>query len=269
MRHRRLTRRPSHLPFGFALLRERLRALQRVLGPLQHEGEQRRSLIRHRAPGSGCGDDRVLAIMWSPRSADGGVVDTPGRAGALTRPRRVVRGYAGPSSCPCSTRSSSCPGSGPGSSPTGESRSGDGKTQQDTVPGAGLAAVLLVLDMVHIARRRGLAAPAGPPALAVPQDHCVADARGDGLGVPDVQRKARPAEADAELPAAQERGQPAGAGQQVHGLADDRLLQGLQARVVPGRARPRRCRPYRGAGACRTARIAGSSRPGRPGSRPR
>ena len=36
------------------------------------------------------------------------------------------------------------------------------ETKQDAVPGAGLAAVLLVLDVVHVARRRGLVAAARP-----------------------------------------------------------------------------------------------------------
>src|SRR5205807_6355182 len=83
------------------------------------------------------------------------------------------------------------------------------KTQQDTILGAGLAAVLLVLDVVHVTRRRGLVAPGGPPALTIPQDHRVADRGRDRLGVPDIQRQAGAAEADAELPAAQEAGQPA------------------------------------------------------------
>jgi len=79
--------------------------------------------------------------------------------------------------------------------------------------------------VVHLARRRGLVTPSGPPAALVPQDDRVADPGRDGLGVPDVQRQAGSAQARAELPAAQEARQPARAGQQVHGLLDDGLLQ--------------------------------------------
>ena len=46
----------------------------------------------------------------------------------------------------------------------------------------------------------------------------------DVLAVADVQRQAGAAEPGAELLAAEERGQPAGAGQKVNGFADDRLL---------------------------------------------
>ena len=62
--------------------------------------------------------------------------------------------------------------------------------------------MLLVLDMVHVARGRGLVAAAGEPAVPVPQGHRVADPGRDRLGVPDVQRQARPAQPRAELPAA-------------------------------------------------------------------
>jgi hypothetical protein len=97
--------------------------------------------------------------------------------------------------------------------------------QQDTVLGAGLAAVLLVLDVVHVAGGGRLVAAAGEPAVPVAQGHRVADARRDGLGVPNVQRQARAAQPGAQLPAPQERREPARAGQQVHGLADNRLLE--------------------------------------------
>ena len=59
----------------------------------------------------------------------------------------------------------------------------------------------------------------------------MADPGRDGLGVPDVQRQARPAEAGAELAAAQERREAAGAGQQVDGLADDGSLEGFAGRA--------------------------------------
>ena len=80
-----------------------------------------------------------------------------------------------------------------------------------------------VLDVMHLAGGRGLVAAAGPPAPPVPQDDGVADARRDGLAEPDVQRQAGPGQPGAELPGPQEAGQAAGTGQQVGGLADDRL----------------------------------------------
>ncbi len=74
-----------------------------------------------------------------------------------------------------------------------------------------MATVGLVLDVMHLARRGRLAAPAGPLAVAVPQGDRVADPGRDGLGVTNVQRQARPGEPGAQLPAPQERRQPAGA----------------------------------------------------------
>src|SRR5512146_2039488 len=71
----------------------------------------------------------------------------------------------------------------------------------------------------------GLVAAAGPLAVLVPQPDRVPDARGDGVGVADVQRQARSAQHRLELLAAQERGESAWAGQQLDGLADDGLLQ--------------------------------------------
>src|ERR1700722_1765885 len=49
------------------------------------------------------------------------------------------------------------------------------KTQQDALPGAGVAAVGFVLDVVHLARGGGLGAAAGPPAVLVPEHNGVAD----------------------------------------------------------------------------------------------
>src|SRR5258706_12515641 len=49
------------------------------------------------------------------------------------------------------------------------------ETQQDAVLGAGLAAVLLVLGVVHLAGAGGLVAAAGPLAVPVPPQHRVAD----------------------------------------------------------------------------------------------
>jgi hypothetical protein len=96
--------------------------------------------------------------------------------------------------------------------------------QQDTALGAGLAAILLVLDVVDFTGGGGLIAAPGPPAVPVPEDDRVADARRDGGAVPDVQRQARPAQPDPELAAAQEAGQPAWAGEQVDGLRGGYLL---------------------------------------------
>ena len=72
--------------------------------------------------------------------------------------------------------------------------------------------------------------------MLVPQGHRVADPGRDGLGVPDVQRQARPAQPRPELLAAQEAGQPARPGQQVHGLAHGRLT----AYCCRGTSTPRR-----------------------------
>jgi hypothetical protein len=99
--------------------------------------------------------------------------------------------------------------------------------------------------MVHLTGRGGLVAPAGPLAVLVPQHDRAADPCGDGLGVADVQRQAGPAEAGAELPAAHEGGEAAGAGQQVHGRADDRPLEGF-----PGQAGIRGRDARLTAGAC-------------------
>src|SRR5580658_7134210 len=99
--------------------------------------------------------------------------------------------------------------------------------KQNTISEIGLAAVGLVPDVVHLAGRRGLVAPAGPPAVLVPEPDRAADPGRDVLGVAHIQRQAQPAEPGAELAAAQEARQPAGPRQQVHGLADDRLLESL------------------------------------------
>jgi hypothetical protein len=77
------------------------------------------------------------------------------------------------------------------------------EAQEHAVFDAGLAAVGLVPDVVHLARGGGLVAPPGPLAVLVPQDDRVADPGRDGLAVADVQRQARPGQPGAELPAAQ------------------------------------------------------------------
>src|SRR6266567_6692330 len=58
------------------------------------------------------------------------------------------------------------------------------RAEQDTVLHGRLAAAGLVPGMVHLARPGGLVAAAGPLAVPVPQQHRVADARRDRLGVP-------------------------------------------------------------------------------------
>src|SRR5215469_7383555 len=104
---------------------------------------------------------------------------------------------------------------------------------QGTAVHAGRAAVGQVGDMMYLTGRGGLVAAAGPPAVLVPQDHRAADRGRDLRAVPDVQRQRRPGQPGAEQTGAQERGQPVGAGDQVDGLADDRVpehLQGLRRR---------------------------------------
>src|SRR5579859_1131303 len=96
------------------------------------------------------------------------------------------------------------------------------EAQKNAVFDAGGAAVGLVADVVDLAGGGGLGAPAGPLAVLVPQGDGVPDGGRDGVAVADVERQAGPVQpAGAELLAAQEAGQPARAGQQVHGLADD------------------------------------------------
>src|SRR5579871_972732 len=95
--------------------------------------------------------------------------------------------------------------------------------QQNAVFGTGGAAVRLVPDVVDFAGLGGLVAASGPPAPLVAQDDRVADSGRDRLGVADIQRQARPRQPGTQLPGAQEARQAARAGQQVGGLADDRL----------------------------------------------
>ena len=133
--------------------------------------------------------------------------------------------------------------------------------QQHAVLDAGLAAVLLVFHVVDFTCGGGLVASSGPLAVLVAQGDGVADPGRDRLGEPDVQRQARPAQPGAELPAPQERRQPARAGQQVHGLADDRALEGLPCqggvRGRRGRRRRRRRVVPLAAGAVRAGVAAG------------
>ena len=85
--------------------------------------------------------------------------------------------------------------------------------------------------------------------MEVPGLDRVADPGRDIVALPDVQGLARAAEPDTELPAAQERREPAGARQQLHRLADDALLERLSgsaraaAAADPASAHPGRPDP--------------------------
>src|SRR5579859_6680332 len=101
------------------------------------------------------------------------------------------------------------------------------RAQKDAFLDAGRAAVGLVADVVHLTCGGGLGAAAGPLAVLVAQDHRGADPGRDGVGVADVERQARPRQPGTELLPAQEAGQAAGPGDQVHGFADDLPLEHL------------------------------------------
>src|ERR1700750_2635441 len=88
--------------------------------------------------------------------------------------------------------------------------------QKHAILYAGRAAVGLVLGVVDLTGLGRLVAPSGPLAVLIAQGDRVADPRGAVLAVPDVQRQAGAAEADAELPAAQEAGPALGGGQTRH-----------------------------------------------------
>src|SRR5712691_9430000 len=111
--------------------------------------------------------------------------------------------------------------------------------EQRAVLHAGLAAVGLVGQVVHLTACGRLVAAAGEPAVLVPQDDGAADRGRDVAADPHVQRQARPAQPHAQLPAPQEARQPARARYQVDRLANDRLLEGFPgARVIrAGRGR--------------------------------
>ena len=196
---------------------------RRLVGDRSVEDDDPRRVISVRS-------SRIRELMQVRLRQAGRGVTPAGRAGC---------GYGGFWSCRGSMRWWCRRGSGPGSSPTGGSRPGGGRSRATAVFSAGLAAVGLVPDVVHLARRGGLVAAASPPAVLVAQGDGVADPGRDGLGVADVQRQARAAQPGAELPAAQERRQPARPGQQVDGLADNGLLEGLPGpRGVRGQALP-------------------------------
>src|SRR5580693_9982576 len=102
------------------------------------------------------------------------------------------------------------------------------ETVQGAAVDAGLPAVGQVGHMVHFTGCGGLVAAAGPAAMLVAQDDRAADRGGDLGAAADVQRQAGPGQAGAELPGAQEDGQPARAGDQVDGRTDDRVAEHLQ-----------------------------------------
>ena len=137
--------------------------------------------------------------------------------------------------------------------------------QQHAVCGAGHVAVGLVLGVVHLARRGAGWSQPQPTGSAYRADHRIADPGRDRLGVPDIQRQARPAQPGAGLQAAQERREPAGAGEQVHRRADDRPLTGLPGRARrPGRAPRRlawRCRSSSTHSRTRSSRTAAFTSP--------
>src|ERR1700678_1675806 len=108
--------------------------------------------------------------------------------------------------------------------------------EHDAVSGAGLAAVLFVLDVVDVALGGAAVAAAGPGAAFVAGDDGLADRVGDGVGVADVEDDAAGVERLVEEAAAQRRGDRAGAGHEVDGQPGEGVLH-----VLPllGRQRPR------------------------------
>ena len=115
---------------------------------------------------------------------------------------------------------------------------------QGAVVHAGRPAVGLVTQVVHLAAAGRLAAPAGPLAMLVAQDDRGPDGGRDRAADPHVQRHRRPGQPAIELLSPQERGQPARPGQEVDGLADDRVAEhplglGGQRLRFPARSAPR------------------------------
>src|SRR5215475_5277145 len=96
--------------------------------------------------------------------------------------------------------------------------------QQHAVLDAGVAAVLLVPQVVHVAIDGGPAA-ARPGAAPVAQQHRAADVGGDAVGVADVEGQAGGVARLVQQPGAQGGGQPGGAGDQVDGEAGHRVPQ--------------------------------------------
>src|SRR5580698_9603946 len=107
--------------------------------------------------------------------------------------------------------------------------------QEQAVVDAGLAAVGLADDVVDVAGASGLAAAAGPFAVAPgAQQDGLPDPGRDGLGVSDVEGEAGAGEPGAQQPGPQRRGEPARPGDQVDGGADDGALEHRPG--VPGQA---------------------------------
>ncbi len=103
---------------------------------------------------------------------------------------------------------------------------------------AGGSAVGAVPDVVGFAGGGGLVAAAGVGAALVPQGGQAAEGDRDIVGLADVQRQRGAAEALAEEVAAQEGGDPAGAGDDLDDPGQDLLLQPgqrLGVRRPPGR----------------------------------
>ena len=137
------------------------------------------------------------------------------------------------------------------------------EAQQDAVLGRWSCRRSSCVSRGGLRRRRRAGRTVRPTGSACPEGDGVADPGRDGLGEPDVQRQARPAQPRAELPPPQERRQPARPREQVHGLADDRALQGLPrqggirgaAGTAGAAGRRRRCRRAVAAGARAAAAV--------------
>src|SRR6202453_4740333 len=105
------------------------------------------------------------------------------------------------------------------------------EADQNAIFETSFATVGLVLEVMHLASRRGLITSprslavkiAGLDRVADPGRHIVAEA--------NIQRLAGTTEPDTELAAAQEARQAAGARQQLDGFADDALLKRLAAQA--------------------------------------
>ena len=90
---------------------------------------------------------------------------------------------------------------------------------------AGAAAVLPVNHVVRFAAGGGLVTAAGILARLVPQRHQAAQMDGDIVGPPYIQRQRGSVQALTQQVPAQERGDPAGAGDDLEDLAQDLMLQ--------------------------------------------
>src|SRR5579863_5955314 len=117
--------------------------------------------------------------------------------------------------------------------------------QQHAVGDRSLAAVFLVLQVVHVAPGGGSPA-AGPGAAAVAELDGAADAGRDGVGVADVQRQRRRVVQGREQGGAQPAGDAGGAGDEVDGEPGDGVPQRLHrvgGEPVPGAAAGAGCGP--------------------------